>query len=116
MNAEARAIKQQNTDIAERILQALSKRDREVLIRYYLDEQSAEEIQTTMGLTATQFRLIKSRAKARFTEMSKRRLSLRGGNGVAPDNQSARSSGNSCRWAQSRSGNVVALETPGVMN
>jgi DNA-directed RNA polymerase specialized sigma24 family protein len=33
-----------------------------VLTRFYLEEESAEEICQTMGLSETQFRLIKSRA------------------------------------------------------
>jgi hypothetical protein len=33
-----------------------------------------EEICVEMGLTETQFRLLKSRAKARFGELGKRRL------------------------------------------
>jgi len=74
VSAEKAAIEQENRDIAERILRALPKREREVLMRFYLDEQTPEKIQADLGLTPTQFRLIKTRAKARFTEMSKRRM------------------------------------------
>ena len=42
-------------------------------------EQSAEDICRDLNLTETQFRLIKSRAKARFGELGKRRFSLRTG-------------------------------------
>ena len=76
---ERGAIARQNDELAKRILQSIGKRDREVLIRFYLEEQSPELICSEMGLTETQFRLIKSRAKARFGELGKRRFSLRSG-------------------------------------
>ncbi len=78
-NPERRLIADENTAVALRILNSLHKRDREVLIRFYLREQSPEEICRDMGLTETQFRLIKSRAKARFGELGKRRLAQRKG-------------------------------------
>ena len=76
---ERGAIERQNDELAKRILQSICKRDREVLIRFYLDEQSAETICREMRLSETQFRLIKSRAKARFGELGKRRFALRSG-------------------------------------
>ena len=76
---ERGAIARQNDELAKRILRSIGKRDREVLIRFYLEEQSPELICREMGLTETQFRLIKSRAKARFGELGKRRFSLRSG-------------------------------------
>ncbi|HWB83387.1 MAG TPA: sigma-70 family RNA polymerase sigma factor [Bryobacteraceae bacterium] len=76
---EHAAINRQNLDLALRILNSIPKRDREILIRFYLQEQSAERICREMKLTSTQFRLIKSRAKARFGELGKRRMSLRSG-------------------------------------
>jgi DNA-directed RNA polymerase specialized sigma24 family protein len=62
-----------------RVLGGLSKRDRDVLTRFYLKEQSAEEICRDLNLTETQFRLIKSRAKARYGELGRRRFSQRSG-------------------------------------
>ena len=55
-------------------LRKMSTRDREVLTRFYLHEESPERIQTQMGLTPTQFNLLKSRAKARLTELVRRKL------------------------------------------
>jgi RNA polymerase sigma factor (sigma-70 family) len=78
-NPENGAIERQNEELAMRILNSISKRDREVLIRFYLEEQAPSEICRAMGLTETQFRLIKSRAKARFGELGKRRFALRNG-------------------------------------
>ncbi len=45
----------------------------------YLREQKAEQICSELKLTQTQFRLIKSRAKARFGELGRARLAQRTG-------------------------------------
>jgi RNA polymerase sigma factor (sigma-70 family) len=74
-NPERRAIEHQNEELAMRILNSLPKRDREVLARFYLEEQPADRICREMGLTQTQFRLVKSRAKARFGELGRTRFS-----------------------------------------
>jgi RNA polymerase sigma factor (sigma-70 family) len=76
-NPERNAIEHQNAELALRILHSLPKRDREVLARFYLDEQPPDRICREMGLTETQFRLVKSRAKARFGELGKTRFSRR---------------------------------------
>ena len=76
---ERLAIRGETIEVALRILNSITKRDREVLVRFYLDEQPAEQICRDMDLTETQFRLIKSRAKARFGELGKARLSRRVG-------------------------------------
>jgi DNA-directed RNA polymerase specialized sigma24 family protein len=67
-------MKQEKLDVMTRTLRAMSSRDREILTRFYLQEQSQEQICAEMHLTDTQFRLLKSRAKARFGEMGRRRL------------------------------------------
>jgi RNA polymerase sigma-70 factor, ECF subfamily len=74
---ERRAIEEQNTEVAMRILQSLPQRDREVLMRFYLLEQLPEQICRDLKITETQFRLIKSRAKSRYGELGKRRFALR---------------------------------------
>ena len=76
---ERRVIEREGQDVALRMLNGLPKRDREVLVRFYLREQKAEEICRDLNLTETQFRLIKSRAKARYGELGKRRFSQRSG-------------------------------------
>ena len=73
-NPEVIAIAAQRTDMARGILKRMSERDREILTRFYLREQSQEQICDEMDLTETQFRLLKSRAKARFAEMGRRGL------------------------------------------
>lgn len=60
--------------IAERVLLSLPERQRETLIRFYLHEESEEQIRTSMGLTYNQFRLIKSRAKLRYAELVQERI------------------------------------------
>jgi RNA polymerase sigma-70 factor, ECF subfamily len=76
-NPEEAAIFNQKEDLVRRILAELSSRDREILTRFYLDEESQEEICAVMILTETQFRLLKSRAKSRFGELGKKKLAQR---------------------------------------
>jgi RNA polymerase sigma-70 factor, ECF subfamily len=77
LDPERMAIDRQSLDLAIRLLSSLPVRDREVLIRFYLKEQTPERICSEMDLTDTQFRLIKSRAKARYGELGQRRFALR---------------------------------------
>jgi RNA polymerase sigma-70 factor (ECF subfamily) len=73
-NPEQSAAFRQKVEFMREVLRALSARDREILTRFYLDEQSQEAICCEMELSETQFRLLKSRAKARFGEIGKRKL------------------------------------------
>lgn len=68
-NAEGRLLQREQREIARRVLHAMPKTDREILVRYYLEEQRPEVIQAALHITPTLFRLIKWRAKARFTEL-----------------------------------------------
>jgi RNA polymerase sigma-70 factor (ECF subfamily) len=74
-NPERRVIDDEKSQIMYEILRGISSRDREILTRFYLYEQSPEQICGEMRLSDTQFRLLKSRAKARFTELGRKRLS-----------------------------------------
>src|SRR5258708_10893653 len=76
-NPEEAAISRQREDLIRRVLAQLADRDREVLTRFYLREQTQEQICTEMELSETQFRLLKSRAKARFGELGKKKLAQR---------------------------------------
>jgi RNA polymerase sigma-70 factor, ECF subfamily len=73
-NPEETAMFRQRADLIERVLSELSRRDREILTRFYLKEQGQDQICSEMALTDTQFRLLKSRAKARFGELGKKKL------------------------------------------
>ena len=76
-NPEQTAVFRQKVELMLEVLRSLSARDREILTRFYLDEESQESICQEMGLSETQFRLLKSRAKARFGEIGKRKLQHR---------------------------------------
>jgi RNA polymerase sigma factor (sigma-70 family) len=73
-NPEESAIFSERKDLIHRVLSEIPSRDREILTRFYLQEQSQEQICAEMDLSDTQFRLLKSRAKARFGELGKKRL------------------------------------------
>lgn len=77
-NPEQEAIVKQKAELMKNALNALSKRDRDILIRFYLKEQPQEQICREMSLTETQFRLLKSRAKAKFGEIGKKKLASSG--------------------------------------
>jgi RNA polymerase sigma-70 factor, ECF subfamily len=76
-NPEEAAIFRQRVELIRRVLGELSDRDREILTRFYLREQGQEQICSEMDLTETQFRLLKSRAKARFGELGRKKLTHR---------------------------------------
>ncbi|MGA9624177.1 MAG: sigma-70 family RNA polymerase sigma factor [Bryobacteraceae bacterium] len=68
-NTETSLARKELRAIARRVLKAMPVQQREMLIRFYLQEQRPEEIQEAFGITPTQFRLIKYRAKARFAHL-----------------------------------------------
>lgn len=78
LNPEQEAIGREKAELMKSALEALSKRDRDILVRFYLKEQSQEQICQDMDLTETQFRLLKSRAKAKFGEIGKKKLASSG--------------------------------------
>lgn len=75
-NPEQIAMVDEQADLMAKVLRTLSRRDREILSRFYLQEQTQEEICEQMGLSETQFRLLKNRAKQRFGELGRQRLQL----------------------------------------
>jgi RNA polymerase sigma factor (sigma-70 family) len=70
-NPEQSLFARQRAEIARRVFRGVSSRDREILRRFYLLEQPQERICEEMGLTYNQFRLMKSRAKARFGKLGR---------------------------------------------
>lgn len=74
---EEEAIIKQHEEVAEAVLRSISERDREILTRFYLMEQTQEDICGEMKLSETQFRLLKSRAKARFGDLGRKTLARR---------------------------------------
>jgi RNA polymerase sigma-70 factor, ECF subfamily len=77
-NPEQEAMLRQKAELMKSALAALSQRDRDILVRFYLKEQSQEQICREMELTETQFRLLKSRAKAKFGEIGRKKLASNG--------------------------------------
>lgn len=77
-NPEQEAILRQKTALMKSVLESLNQRDRDILVRFYLMEQPQDQICREMALTETQFRLLKSRAKAKFGEIGKKKLTTSG--------------------------------------
>jgi RNA polymerase sigma-70 factor (ECF subfamily) len=73
-NPEEAAMFRQRRDLIGRVLGEMLDRDREILTRFYLQEESQDQICSEMALSETQFRLLKSRAKARFGELGRKKL------------------------------------------
>ena len=73
-NPEQNMAFQEKVDFMVEILDRLGERDRDILTRFYLHEETQEQICQEMKLSETQFRLLKSRAKARFGDLGKRKL------------------------------------------
>ena len=81
---ERAALVREKADLVKRALAKLSVRDRELLERFYVREQTPGRICAEMRLTETQFRLYKSRAKARFGELGRREMALGSASPAAP--------------------------------
>lgn len=71
---EQQTLDEEKIALMKRVLREMSDRDFEILTRAYLREQPAERICADMALTPTQFQLLKSRAKARLSELMQRKL------------------------------------------
>lgn len=73
-NPEQSLAFRQKIELMKSILRGLGERDREILTRFYINEQTQEQICKELDLSDTQFRLLKSRAKARFGALGRRKL------------------------------------------
>lgn len=67
-------LRKERLDVMRRAMSRMNHRDREILTRFYLREEAQETICRSMRLTDTQFRLLKSRAKARLGELGRKDL------------------------------------------
>ncbi len=76
-NPERAMISRQQADLVEWILAHMTGREADILRRFYLHEESPARIRLEMGLTDTQFRLLKWRSKAHFEQLSRRKLVAR---------------------------------------
>jgi RNA polymerase sigma factor (sigma-70 family) len=68
-NPEDSVLQQERVVLMQRALLRLGNRQREILTRFYLQEQSKEQICTDMDLSPTQYRLLKNRAKAKVGKL-----------------------------------------------
>ncbi len=73
-NPEQQLLREERSNLMLKVLRGISRRDREILTRFYLYEQTQAQICEEMALTETQFRLLKSRAKTRFAELGRKRI------------------------------------------
>lgn len=73
-NPERKVMSREDARLLRAALKEISGRDREILTRFYLQEQTQEQICQEMNLSGTQFRLLKSRAKNRFGTTGRRLL------------------------------------------
>lgn len=76
-NPEQAVIRKEKIELMKRVLRELPERDRDILVRFYLQEQTQQEICKEMNLTENQFRLLKWKAKARFGELGCKKLNPR---------------------------------------
>lgn len=73
-NPEQSILEKERSEIVREALRKVPARDREILTRFYVLEESQQHIRKAMKLTETQYRLLKSRAKARLGEAGKKRI------------------------------------------
>ena len=71
---EHSAIDRQIGEVMLRVLRSMRSRQREILTRFYLREETPDEICQAMCLSDGQYRVLKSRAKARLGDLCRRRL------------------------------------------
>ena len=76
-NPEQLAIEGERLECARKMLEELCERDRKILLQFYVHGHTREQIMADLNLTDTQFRLFKWRARARYDELVRRRLSRR---------------------------------------
>jgi RNA polymerase sigma factor (sigma-70 family) len=74
VNLEQRVYRQQKRRIVAEMLRTLSPLDREVLRRFYLEDQGKERICRDLQLTPNQFRNVKSQAKLLLTAIGRRHV------------------------------------------
>ena len=71
---EEEMVLQQRREWVRFTLARLTERESQILSRFYLQEQTEAQICAEMGLTHTQYRLLKWRSKARFAQLSRKEI------------------------------------------
>jgi RNA polymerase sigma factor (sigma-70 family) len=72
LDPEQQMIAAEESAVLKEALSKLKPAEVEILTRFYLNGQSRQQIESEMGLTPTQFRLQKNRAKTRLGKEGKR--------------------------------------------
>ena len=68
-------LKQEKAEVVRQLINELKKkRDRDLLLRYYIAEEDKDKICTDLGLTRAQFNNVIFRATARFKELYARKI------------------------------------------
>jgi DNA-directed RNA polymerase specialized sigma24 family protein len=73
----AMVVQKESDAIISRVFAGLLPFDRELLTRFYVNEECRDDIEKAMGLSRTQFRLEKSRVKANFARRCQTALARR---------------------------------------
>ncbi len=71
-NGEQRLLDRERTQAMVRALSTMGAKEREILDRFYLQEQTVEQICSEMNLSENQYRLLKSRAKTHLATLVRR--------------------------------------------
>jgi RNA polymerase sigma-70 factor (ECF subfamily) len=74
-SAQSELERRERVEAMQRGLARLNPRQREILKRFYLEEQTPQVICAEMNLTQTQFRLLKSRSKQQLEQTLRKRSS-----------------------------------------
>ena len=73
-NPESNLITDQRLELMKEVMREISHRDREILRRFYLEEQPLDVICKELNINETQFRLLKWRAKQKFGQLGRQKL------------------------------------------
>jgi RNA polymerase sigma-70 factor, ECF subfamily len=76
------------TGVMKRALEHLRPKEREILVRYYIEEQNPETIRSMMNLTENQYRLLKNRSKSKLERITSSYLQMPDSNHDTPDRDS----------------------------
>ena len=71
--------------IMKRALEHLRPKEREILVRFYIEEQDPETIRSMMNLTENQYRLLKNRSKSKLERITSSYLQIPERNHDTPD-------------------------------
>ena len=74
---EQLAARSERAETVRRIFTTLPPLGQEILVRFYVNGESEEEIREAMGISHNRFRVIKSRTKLRYAELVQRSVNIK---------------------------------------